>query len=426
MATVVKASDQITIIDLTDGTSVDLTHNAIALNGGNDGLSSQLEQTIYVSARQGNNYVQPSITAGASIVCSPNTVTAVVGNYDFSKNRLPITITFPEGLNVNGSITIPISVPSGSSEPLEYTKVVEFAVALKGDTPEITASKTGTVTTILADGTEIATINDGTNGTSGLNQATLYLYQRATSTPAKPEQTTYNFSTKELTPASALGLWKKDLAECTGTNPLYVTAAVASSVELTDTIPSAEWSTPTILSQNTNQATVFLYKRAESVTKPTSQSTYTFSTGVLSPLPNDWVRNIPDADSNGNPCWVTSNVAISQTDSYVFSGTSWSTPVRLVNDGKDGKDGADAITMVITSSAGTIFKNASISTTLTAHVYKAGVELTSSQISDLGTIKWYKNGSSTAESTTGPTYSISAGNVTNKATFEARLESTTA
>ena len=82
--------------------------------------------------------------------------------------------------------------------------------------------------------------------------------------------------------------------------------------------------------------------------------------------------------------------------------------------------------MVITSSAGTIFKNASISTTLTAHVYKAGVELTSTQISSLGTIKWYKNGSSTAESTTGPTYSISAGNVTNKATFEARLESTTA
>ena len=89
--------------------------------------------------------------------------------------------------------------------------------------------------------------------------------------------------------------------------------------------------------------------------------------------------------------------------------------------GDTGAAGADAITMTVTSSNGTIFKNSSIATTLTAHIYKAGVELNSSQISALGTIKWYKDGGSTAVAT-GTTLDIDAGDVTNKATYIAQLE----
>lgn len=83
--------------------------------------------------------------------------------------------------------------------------------------------------------------------------------------------------------------------------------------------------------------------------------------------------------------------------------------------------GADAINVVITSSAGLVFKNTDIATTLTAHVYKAGAELTAAQISALGTIKWYKDGSTTAAAT-GATLSISAGDVNNSATYVATLE----
>lgn len=89
--------------------------------------------------------------------------------------------------------------------------------------------------------------------------------------------------------------------------------------------------------------------------------------------------------------------------------------------GATGEAGADAITMVITSSNGTIFKNTDIATTLTAHVYKAGMEVTGSNLTALGVIKWYKDGSSTP-SVTGSTLTISAGDVTNKASYEARLE----
>lgn len=89
--------------------------------------------------------------------------------------------------------------------------------------------------------------------------------------------------------------------------------------------------------------------------------------------------------------------------------------------GATGAKGDDAILMAITSSGGTIFKNSAIATTLTAHVYKGGVEVTGTALSALGTIKWYKNCGTTAIAT-GQTYSISAGDVDNKATFSAQLE----
>ena len=84
--------------------------------------------------------------------------------------------------------------------------------------------------------------------------------------------------------------------------------------------------------------------------------------------------------------------------------------------------GVDAITMVIITDNGNIFKNSSGSTTLTAHVYKAGAELSAAAIAAIGTIKWYKDGGSTAVGT-GVTLTVNAGSVTNKATYEARLES---
>ena len=54
-------------------------------------------------------------------------------------------------------------------------------------------------------------------------------------------------------------------------------------------------------------------------------------------------------------------------------------------------------------------------------MYKAGAEVTGSSLTALGTIKWYKDGGSTAVAT-GTTLTISAGDVTSKATYVAQLE----
>lgn len=89
--------------------------------------------------------------------------------------------------------------------------------------------------------------------------------------------------------------------------------------------------------------------------------------------------------------------------------------------GSQGNPGVDAILISITASNGNIFKNNSGSTILTAHVYKAGAEVTGSALTALGTIKWYKDGGST-DVGTGTTLTVNASDVTSKAVYEARLE----
>lgn len=91
------------------------------------------------------------------------------------------------------------------------------------------------------------------------------------------------------------------------------------------------------------------------------------------------------------------------------------------NTGNKGEDGKDSIFLQILSSNGSIFKNTSIATTLTAHVYKGGVEVTGSSLTALGTIKWYKDEGATAVAT-GTNLTINPGDVTNNASYTAKLE----
>ncbi|MGN0056483.1 MAG: hypothetical protein ACI360_08620 [Atopobiaceae bacterium] len=89
--------------------------------------------------------------------------------------------------------------------------------------------------------------------------------------------------------------------------------------------------------------------------------------------------------------------------------------------GATGAAGADAITMAITADKGTVFKNSSGVTVLTAHVYKAGVEVTGTALAALGTIKWYKDGGTTPVGS-GSTLSVSAASVSSKAVYTCQLE----
>ncbi|WP_114589431.1 hypothetical protein [Microbacterium arborescens] len=89
--------------------------------------------------------------------------------------------------------------------------------------------------------------------------------------------------------------------------------------------------------------------------------------------------------------------------------------------GNTGATGAAAVTVEVSSSNGLIFKNTQIATVLTARVYQGGAEVTGAALTALGTIRWYKDGGATAVGT-GTTLTVSAGDVADRATFEARLE----
>lgn len=92
--------------------------------------------------------------------------------------------------------------------------------------------------------------------------------------------------------------------------------------------------------------------------------------------------------------------------------------------GDDGAAGAAAITLSITSSNGTVFKNNTGSTELTAHVYVGGVEQTitaAGVCGTLGSIKWYKSGS-TAVVATAKSITVSATDVTSAVVYTCQLE----
>lgn len=88
--------------------------------------------------------------------------------------------------------------------------------------------------------------------------------------------------------------------------------------------------------------------------------------------------------------------------------------------GDPGSNGSDAFSITIQSSNGTSFQNTAIATTLSAHVYKGGTEVTGSDLSALGTISWYKDGGAQAAGT-GPSLVIEAGTAGNHATYLCEL-----
>ena len=201
---------------------------------------------------------------------------------------------------------------------------------------------------------------DGTNGkdgTDGRNSAVIYLYKRAKSATIDwTNDLIYNFDTKSLT--NVPKGWYEEIPS--GTDPIFVTAATASSNTSNDSIPSSEWATPVILAQNgqdgapgtpgvdgtngLNTASIFLYKRASTdtgLTKPTVNLTYTFATGEISGNLAGWSRTIPASD--GNPCFSIQATAVSSEATDTILPSEWSSIVKLVEDGAPGQNGADGV-----------------------------------------------------------------------------------
>ena len=99
-------------------------------------------------------------------------------------------------------------------------------------------------TLYVYDGTQWV-FSGGGDGQDGLNNATILLYQRGATAPAKPiAEVTYTFATASLSPASALNGWTQSIPTVDG-NPCWVIAATATATTSTDVIAVDEW-TPQI------------------------------------------------------------------------------------------------------------------------------------------------------------------------------------
>jgi len=281
---------------------------------------------------------------GANGVAGSNT--AIVYLYQ----RAATTPTAPSG---TFTYTFATGVLSGGT-PGSWTQAIP---ATNGNPLWVIAatasSNTATDTIAAAEfSSPVTLVADGTNGTNGLNSATVFLYQRAATAPAVPSTTlTYTFATGVLT--GTLGSWTQAIP--TGTDPLYVTTATAVSTAATDSILTSEWATVRVLAQNgangiagTNSAIVYLYQRAatQPTVSPTGTFTYTFATGALSGgTLGLWSTSIPT--SNGNPLWVIAASAISNTATDTIPAAEFSSAVALAADGAAGTAGFNSATVFL-------------------------------------------------------------------------------
>lgn len=307
-------------------------------------------------------------TTQVMALCGSEQVSCTVGNItcptgisavsDGKTLQPTITITATSALTKSGTITIPIVVDGD----ITINKTFSYSIAFKGAT--------------------------GQNGTSVTVSSTSVTYQIGTSGTTKPT-----------------GTWSPNVPNVPNGQFLWTKTVVTYS----DGKSTEAYSVSYKGTNGTNGS------NGTSVTVSSTSVTYQTGTSGTTPPTGTWNPTVPNVP-NGQYLWTKTVVKYSDgksTESYSVSykGTN----------GTNGKDGLDAITMAITSSGGTIFKNTAIATTLTAHVYKGGVEVSGSALTSLGTIKWYKDGGTTAVAT-GSTYTISAGDVSNKATFSAQLE----
>lgn len=298
-------------------------------------------------------------TTQAMALCGSEQVPCTVG-----------TITCPTGISAvsDGKSPIP-TITITATSALNKSGTITIPIVVNGD---ITVNKTFSFSIAFKGQT-------GQSGTSVTVRSTSVTYQAGTSGVTKPT-----------------GEWKTEIPNVPDGQFLWTKTVVTYS----DGKSTEAYSVSYKATNGTNGTSVSI--TSTSVTYKTSTSGTDTPTGTWSPT----VPNV----QNGQYLWTKTVVTYSNgqyTESYSVS--------------YKGTNGKDAITMAITSSGGTIFKNTAIATTLTAHVYKGGVEVTGSALSSLGTIKWYKDGGTTSVAT-GSTYTISAGDVSNKATFSAQLE----
>ena len=170
-----------------------------------------------------------------------------------------------------------------------------------------------------------------------------------------------------------------------------------------------------IMSSGKTVETAISETEAKSVVKSVEQ--FYQSTSPVSLLGGSWTTS--------QPTWTEGTYIWRRTAVTYGDGRSEYTPSSsgICITGNTGSNGADAITMSITSSNGTVFKNNDGSTVLTAHVYKGGAEqsITGAGVcGSLGTVKWYVGTSTTGVA--GASITVSASDVTNSLVYTAKLE----
>ena len=390
MATV--GTGQVTLVDLTDAYGVILTSEAHVFPG-TESAAKAGSATTQILAMRGKDSIDASVTL--SEVTAPTGVTVTK---DASTSSPTLTITVDTSFTTAGGVVIPVHIGSGDSA-VTITKHFSVSIAFTGAAGQ-------TYFTYVRYGTSSAGAGMVDTPTAATNYIGICI------------------STAKTAPTTATSYTWSKYAGADGTNGTSATNAVIGNESVsipctkdglvssatTITIPFAGY-----IGSARCAATIAYSTLPSGITLATNTPATTSANGSL-------VLNVAASGTLGGASVLTGNITLTVTANGIAFARMFTWAKSLT--GATGADGEDAITIVITSSNGLIFKNTAGSTTLTAHVYKGGLELsntTTPTLASMGTISWYKDGSTTATAT-GQTLAVDAGVVTNTATYVVKLD----
>jgi hypothetical protein len=173
-------------------------------------------------------------------------------------------------------------------------------------------------------------------GVEGFSAATVYLYTRTTtaSTPAVLTQDlTYNYSQAGFTTSPPYGSanWTTTPPSIVNGDYLWVIVVNISANVAQEIISASSWSTPQIFSVNGSSSIVVnIFLRSSSLPSTPTGGSYDFSTSTLTVPSGGWSQSFP---LGSDPVYISTTTATVVGTTGTDSSLTWSTPVKMVEDG---------------------------------------------------------------------------------------------
>lgn len=296
-------------------------------------------------------------------------------------------------------------------------------------------------TTTAVDTQTIPILRDGTNGTNGADAYTVILdnenhtfaAENGAAVTATVTSQVYAYKGTTLTSAtigSISGHVTGITASITGNSTTAAAITISASWNNNNLLTTSQgiltipvtvdgksftkkftWA---LAKNGLNQATINLYKRATSASKPTSgTATYTFSTKTLTNAPSGWSTTFPqETQGSTTPVWIMSAIASNSTDTDTIEYGEWSTPIKMVSSGSNGDDGYNQASINIYKQSTNQPGNSDLPTEILTHTFSNGAN------SFGGTAPAVSNGWSTIipDASTTPTWMRSAIAISTAAT----------
>lgn len=407
----VKHTAEVTITDLSDAYSVTLTNEAASFKATSDTkMGTAGTATTKPQAFMGAEAVACSVTA-ADCTCSDSANVSVSVNSTGDNATWPLlTITVGANATAGGTVTIPVVIGSGDNA-VTIEKVFSYSIALKGTTggtgpgayhytlnvsPDAMVRAEGGALTPTSF-TASATRAQGTGSPSSYS-GRFKIEELAGTTWTTKYTSSANEASHAYSPTSTAEVVRVSLYLAGGTTTLLATHTVAIAND------GATGATGGTGATGKGVSSITSYFATNNSTAAPADSA--FSTTMTAPTASNkylWSRDL-----------VT----------YTDSSTAY-TAKRIVGTygekGDQGEPGDNPYTLSITSNNGTTLRNNTGDTTLTAHVYQEGAEL--STMPSGCSIKWYVDGTLAETDTSLPaTFTRTAAQVANKVVVRAQLE----